>query len=458
MSNFIQLNTKDESLIDVLGNGKQYIVPRYQRDYSWETTQLEDFWEEIDSMGDEDYHYMGYLVLEQKEKRKQIFSLIDGQQRLTTFSFMVLSAMKRLQEKDEKDIRIEEFHRTFIGKKDIVNLQFNNKLTLNRNNNLEYENAVQGKEIPKRNVKHSVRLMRQCFDFFYDRFKNKTDKEIASFIDKASQGFLFTSIYVSDELNAYKVFETLNSRGVQLTSGDLLKNYLFSLLDETNNISVDALNKIEDKWEKIGNNIGSKKYAEYILHEWNSCHKVVRKTDLYKNIRKEIQSKVQAQQYLDKLYDYSSLYAALQNGADEFWKDFPEYETIKRDLDTLQLFNIKQQVSLLFITFIKQKKNFSQVLRWISIFSFRYNVICGKHHEEQRKLYNQICLKINQGCKLEDIKEKLLTVYPKDDEFKKLFEYKNFSTNQSNKKPRYILARLIEEDKNNFRLTSKIKK
>jgi uncharacterized protein with ParB-like and HNH nuclease domain len=441
------LNTKDETLKEILSNGKKYFVPRFQRDYSWGSEQLEDLWEDINNMKEDDYHYVGYLVLQ--EVGKQEFKIIDGQQRLTTFSLMVLAAIKKLKERGgfEDDARGEELYRSFIGGKDIQTLELKNKLKLNINNDFHYKEAVEGKELPRRRASNSVVLMGKTITFFYDKFKEQDSKKIAGLIDKASIDLFFTSIYVGDEINAYKVFETLNSRGVQLTSGDLLKNYLFSLIDSDHNITPEVLENIEDKWRRIGNNIGNKKYTDYILSHWNSSHKFVRKTDLFKNIRNNIKNKGQAENYLDEILKYSVVYAALQNDEDEFWRDFSNYKEIKRHLYLLRLFNIKQHISLLLIAYIKKEQDFSQILEWVSIFSLRYNIICNEHGGVQEKLYNDICLGITQGWGLKEVKEMLLSFYPSDDKFERNFIDKTFPTSQSNKRPRYILARLIEKEK-----------
>ena len=78
--------------------------------------------------------------------------------------------------------------------------------------------------------------MRSCFEWFYDKVKKqfKTGIDLAGFIDNIVDKLSYTVIEVTDQLNAFKVFETLNARGVQLSSSDLLKNHLFSVVDETN--------------------------------------------------------------------------------------------------------------------------------------------------------------------------------------------------------------------------------
>ena len=73
----------------------------------------------------------------------------------------------------------------------------------------------------------------------------------------------FTVITVTDELNAYKVFETLNSRGVRLSSTDLLKNYLFSVLD-TNSKSQYELDILEKRWLQMEARLQSEKFPDFL--------------------------------------------------------------------------------------------------------------------------------------------------------------------------------------------------
>ncbi len=444
----LKLTTKDESLREILGNGKKYFVPKFQRDYSWKSEQLEVLWEDIESVieSPEDYHYMGYLVL---EEIKGGFKIIDGQQRLTTFSLFVLAAIKSLNPsgKDEQE-RIDELHKSFIGTKNLVTLQETNKLTLNRNNDYYYNEAVIGNALPKRGKKKTVLLMGKALTYFENILKKKTGQEIGAIIETISQNLLFTTIYIGDELNAYKVFETLNARGAQLSSGDLLKNYILSIIDKKGDTPEDVLDKFEEKWAQIGGDIGDNHYTDYILCQWNASHKLVRKTALFKKVREEITSAQEADQYLNTLAQHSQLYAALLNSDDEFWKDHKGYQSIKDDLAFLKLFNIRQPISLLFIAYIKHQEKFSAIVKWIKVFSFRYNVICREDAKYQERLYNDICWLINQEAKLDDVKQKIFTLYPTDEDFKQSFKNKTMPTQQSNKKARYILSRLAEDNSN----------
>lgn len=445
MSNKLKLNTKDETLRELFGNGKKYVVPKFQRDYSWEKTQWQDLWEDIEILRQHpgDYHYMGYLVLQDLGEDAMQFKVIDGQQRLTTFSLLVLAAITKLKNMGNEKERIEELQKNFIGNKDLVYLRVENKLKLNRNNDYYYREAVKGDSIRSRGVKKTVKLMANALDYFYSQFINfNTSQEIGELIEKLANRLLFTTIYIGDELSAYKVFETLNARGVKLSSADLLKNYLFSVIDEDGNTPDEVIDELDEKWEKIGEDIGNQNYSDYVLTEWNSHEVRVRQQELFKQIKNKICDKEHAVQYLDTLKNNSQLYAALLNANDEFWKDHPNYTDIKADIDFLKLFNIRQPTSLLMASYICSRDDFQQVLKWIKIFSLRYNVICQRHPGDQETLYSKICVAIASGCNVQQVKQYISERYPSDDDFGQHFVNKSMPTHRSNKKARYLLARI----------------
>lgn len=89
--------TENNSLRKLLGNGLFYKIPRFQRDYSWTLEQWEDLWTDIlntieDPSQENDSHYMGYLVLQSTDDKT--FEVIDGQQRLTTLTLIILAVIK----------------------------------------------------------------------------------------------------------------------------------------------------------------------------------------------------------------------------------------------------------------------------------------------------------------------------------------------------------------------------
>src|SRR5215212_828068 len=98
------LNTNTSNVVELVGNGRVFTVPQYQRDYSWTEEQWEDLWNDVLELSGkrEDSHYMGALVVEAKSDRA--FEIIDGQQRLATISAFALAVISRLMELAETEI------------------------------------------------------------------------------------------------------------------------------------------------------------------------------------------------------------------------------------------------------------------------------------------------------------------------------------------------------------------
>lgn len=82
MSRATMLNTRTISFLELIGNGKRYRVPPYQRDYSWSEEQWEDLWNDILALRQQtnEYHYMGALVVQEASSDHDLL-IIDGQQR-----------------------------------------------------------------------------------------------------------------------------------------------------------------------------------------------------------------------------------------------------------------------------------------------------------------------------------------------------------------------------------------
>ena len=95
------LNTRTINYLELIGNGRSYRVPSYQRDYSWSEEEWEDLWNDIMELRPDPaaVHYMGALVVEGSNDRE--FLIIDGQQRLATLSLFALAVIARLKEMAE---------------------------------------------------------------------------------------------------------------------------------------------------------------------------------------------------------------------------------------------------------------------------------------------------------------------------------------------------------------------
>jgi len=441
------LDTSTVSLSDILGNGKTYSVPPYQRDYSWNKDQWEDLWNDILLIeSSENVHYMGSIVLQNMGDKK--FHVIDGQQRFSTLTLIVLAIINKLNTLVDSEIdlennkeRISLLSKKYIGDKDPASLTYSAKLELNENNNSFFQSNLLVFRPPTNYslLQDSDKQIWNAYKYYVEKvdsfFKETEDGEIiTNFLNKTiAEKLMFIQIVVEDELSAYTVFETLNSRGVGLTVTDLLKNYLFSISSDVD------LPHVKKKWKDIVDVVGLDNFPTFLRHYWISKNKLIRQDYLFRAIKDSILDSPAVITLLDVLEENALLYMAFSNYSDGFWEGHRE---IKKRVKELSLFKEKQAYPLLIAAYNNlDREEFSKVLKFVSIITFRYTVIAKLHTNIKEDIYNKAAIKISDGTAVtpNDVATLIKPLYTTDTDFKNDFTYKSISTKRGKKIVRYIL-------------------
>ena len=450
--------TENNTFRKLIGNGLTYRIPRFQRDYSWSEDEWEDLWLDLLNTLEPDgepAHYMGYLVLQSADDKS--FEVIDGQQRLTTVSIIVLAVLKNLQrlidtatDAEANKKRLDQIRQTYVGYLDPVTLVSQPKLTLNRNNNSYYQDyLVPLGHLPQRGFRASEHLLRKGFEWFDKRVttylkERPADNEgmrLAKLVEDMSDRLFFTIITVTDELNAYKVFETLNARGVRLSATDLLKNYLFSVLDRQGQ-NEHEMHNLEDRWEAMVGRLGAESFPDFLRIHWNSRRTFARQAELFKTIRGQVTTREVVFQLLRDMEEDLDTYLALSSPDASAWN-----QNLKGYASTLRTFSVKQPYPLL----LAARRSFSEpdfegLLRACVVISLRFNVIGGFGVGEQERVYSVVSQKIARS-EIKALPEALAamsSIYLSDSAFRSAFSEKTIRTTQSrnNRVVRYILCEL----------------
>ena len=449
--------TENNTFRKLIGNGLSYRIPRFQRDYSWTDEEWEDLWLDLQETlrpGGEPAHYMGYLVLQSADDKD--FEVIDGQQRLTTVTIIILAALKHLQrlvdtgkDADANAQRITQIRQTYIGYLDPVTLVARPKLMLNRNNNNYFQDyLVPLGHLPQRRIRASEHLLRKAFEWFDKRVgealkQGRTDpgRTLAQLVEDLSDRLFFTVITVTDELNAYKVFETLNARGVRLSATDLLKNYLFSVLDRGGE-NDHELRNLEERWEAMVGRLGAESFPDFLRVHWNSRRVFTRQSDLFKTVRSQVTTREGVFALLRDMEQDLDTYLALSSPELSDWS-----LELKGLAGTLRTFNVRQPFPLLLAAARAFSMNdFTALVRACVVISLRYNIICGYSPADQERIYNAAAERIARGDieQLSSALTALIQIYPDDDRFRTAFTEKAIRTTQSrnNRVVRYLLCAL----------------
>jgi hypothetical protein len=453
MANTNLLDTKTVNLNEIFGNGKIYRVPQFQRDYSWEQDNWEDLWSDLETAAvTSNAHYMGSVVLQSISGKE--FLIIDGQQRFTTLSILTLAFINEIQqlanrgiEKEANNERVDILMRQYIGQKDPSSLSYSSKLFLNENNDGFYQTRLLSFKDPinERKLSDSERLMWGAYRFFKERiataFKNKSGADLAAYLNQTvGELMMFIQITVQDELNAYTVFETLNSRGVELTSTDLLKNYLFSLVAK----STTDLNQIKVQWKKIIDIIGLKEFPIFLRYYLLATRKLVTKEYLFKEVKLFVRDSQGVFDLLDRLEKYAYTYIALSAPDDELWNTDKE---LRNAISILRLFKVTQWKPLAMVAEEKlPPADFKKLLNGIVSLSYRYNVVAKLQTNEMEKVYSKAAINLCSGAtnNIIGVLNDLKALYVGDEDFKNYFAIKQFNTNSTSDKKiaRYTLYKL----------------
>jgi hypothetical protein len=345
--------------------------------------------------------------------------------------------------------RLNQIRQTYVGYLDPVTLIPRPKLTLNRNNNNYFQTyLVPLGHLPQRGFRASEHQLRKAFEWFDKQvsvyLKNSTGdegKRLAQLIEDISDRLFFTVITVTDELNAYKVFETLNARGVRLSATDLLKNYLFSVLDRGGETDHELRN-LEDRWEAIVGRLQSENFPDFLRAHWNSRHSFARHADLFKTIRSKITGKETVFQLLRSMEEDLDTFLALSSPEASNWS-----QDDKQLAGVLKTFRVRQPFPLLLAARRAfDAADFTGLLRATVVISLRYNIIGAYSTAEQERTYNAVAEQVAKGelMQLGATLQAMRGIYVEDRAFRVTFSEKSIRTTDSrnNRVVRFILCAL----------------
>ncbi|MBD3359242.1 MAG: DUF262 domain-containing protein [Candidatus Buchananbacteria bacterium] len=258
-----------------------YYIPDYQRPYSWETDNITDFWEDISKAYDnkDENYFLGSFILIENDDHKG-FEVVDGQQRLTTITLFLAVLRDMFADNNRMDLA-EKIQNEFIKKENRFRLyaRSEDKLAFENNilNDINSLANYNGSKIRKQ-FKNTIAVFHNLIAMRSSEMNVSTEKfmdYLASIYEYLMSNVFVIIVVTEDIASAYTIFETINQRGKELRTEDLLKNFLLKkLLDEINKHNNESPNsqKNFDKeklsllsvWQRIEDtNIGMESLLNY---------------------------------------------------------------------------------------------------------------------------------------------------------------------------------------------------
>lgn len=263
-------------VIDLFEKFDYIKVPDYQRAYSWEEKQIEQFLLDIKEYLDKDInYYIGHFLFEKNKDNEKIGYVIDGQQRLTTIIIFLSSAFEKIKKLNNGELSAEELN---IYKSIIENNGEIKFSTVDYDNKLFKERVIyREKGVVKPDTQSQSRILEAA-----KYFKKKLEKETIENLINMVKIITNASCTLNEVLNqseAVQMFIYQNDRGKHPTDLEIIKSLFMYNIHDCSDNKINDLNYIKEKFETIYKNIS---YIENLVNE-NDVLRITLKT-YYKNL------------------------------------------------------------------------------------------------------------------------------------------------------------------------------
>lgn len=467
----------------LLKSGRSFIVPRFQRDYSWERRNNEEFIDDIlrgieyrEGKFVSTTYFLGTMLFIGNflEKDSKPIQIVDGQQRITTITilFSVLSDLFRACKEDTLSKTIFEY----IMTSDDDGQQF--RIISSESSYPYFSFFIQ--DIEKSQKVEAASEEEMCIKETYTYFKQRleenslkrflaiynetVDFSVVSYVDILKTirdqvlNCVFVSIATDDENSAYRIFEILNAKGKKLAYVDLIKNRLFEVLQST-----EPADLAKVKWNELKKNINecnvaSVGLATFYRHFWSSCYSQVGASRLYERFDKTIK-KTAYKDFLFAMVEYSKYYSMILQPKREDYNNRKEYYWLVQSLNVLSNWFGITQVRVLLLSLFNAKERkvvsaqmFKETIIFLEHFHFAYTAIMSGKANKLDSLYSKTAVAIKNSSNINETKKvldemlypALEKLFPAFDEFSSQFVKLQYtkSNTPGNLKCKYVLNRL----------------
>lgn len=444
------MKAQDLPLIQLLQGAKQFIIPIFQRTYSWEIEHCQQLWDDILRVGSDEQqhgHFIGSVVyIAEQDVSANIprWLVIDGQQRLTTITLLLLAFCKKLKSlpSDAIDVSVEELEDYYLknrhGKNDL-----RYKMLLTKNDREALIALMDDRALPER----TSEKITQNYQFF-------KDKLTPSNISHAYLGFkklMIVDVSLSrGHDDPQMIFESLNSTGLDLSQADLIRNFVLMRQEPDAQVRL-----YEEYWYPMEQAFTHEylKWFNNFMRDFLTVRtgNIPRLDKVYEEFKKYVRN-IKSTEPMDEVEKTRCLLADVCGNAKYYVamvlptekdKDlrtaFEDIKTLKVDVSYPFLLEVYGDYREGKIT----KEGVLEILRLVEAYVFR-RAICGIQPNSMNKTFATLMREVDKENYLESIKVAFLKKdsyrrFPSDSEFKKEFVIKDVYNFRSRN---YLLSRL----------------
>jgi len=412
---------KKESIGQLLSmNEPSIIVPDWQRNYSWKAEQVDTFWNDLEKFssrqGDDikGEYFLGSVVIVNTESGE--LKLLDGQQRLAT-SAILLSVIRDRAMKHNKNAA-DQLHDNYLKSYDHVEERVVHKLRLNIYDRDFFRQLVLDKRggeyiepspiIPSHHLMYGARKkltahIETCVEGLSEEDAFKKCMAISRVLLKH---MTVIAVYSSDEENAADVFETLNDRGIGLSTPDLLRNLIIRRAPSG------TQDTIVELWRDLISFESDIQIQNFLRHYWVSRYGDVKTQSLYREIKSVI---------LDKDLDSLELSTSL-NSSSEVYRQLTTANTPSENLNKLlsEILDYGSKSRLLFPSLLAlvEEVGFDdavEIINTVHNVFVRYSIILNLENSPLEKALYDAARELRNKPDLKKFSETVINVAPTDE-------------------------------------------
>ena len=223
-----------KSLSQIFTDTVRFVVPDYQRGYSWGTKQLDDLWEDLNNLSETRNHYTGMFTF-CKDGSSGMYQIVDGQQRMTTLIILINELLSLIQGGIPGGSDVDTYKRKYLYKKPYgsIDLEYKFQYSVDNPSDAFFKTQILGQEetgsfSQPQNTLYT-RNLRRAKDYFKEKIKDCDQVALAALFTKVTERLKFNEYLIDDPDDVYVTFETMNNRGKSLSKLELLKNRLIYL-------------------------------------------------------------------------------------------------------------------------------------------------------------------------------------------------------------------------------------
>ena len=422
------MKATEAKLLDFLKKSPQFIIPIYQRTYSWTEQQCRQLWDDIMRAGSNDAvgaHFIGSVVYIEKGlyqvSSQSPLLVIDGQQRLTTAMLLLEALSRHLGDTEPVEGFSAKKLRNYYLLNPLEDGERGYKLILTQTDKDSFLSLVTQKALPQ---DFSLRI-KENFDFF-DTQLGKLNGNLEQICRGLAKVIIVDIALSRDQDNPQLIFESMNSTGKALSQADLIRNFVLMGLEPDH--QADLYN---DHWRPMEVEFGQESYGDY-FDSFMRHYLTVKTGDIpridgvyeaFKQHTQKLEERgITVDQLVADIHSFAKYFCAMALGKEadkQLATAFKDLRELKVDVAYPFLLELYHDYSLGQLS----KEDFYNAVRLIESYVFR-RAVCAIPTNSLNKTFATFHKALNKNRYLESIKAHLIGLrsykrFPNDDEFKR---------------------------------------